>query len=49
MYLRLKEKNFEGVDIAFNATVEMMGVKREIGTDKAPAKSILRRLGYIKD
>ncbi|MBQ5844028.1 MAG: hypothetical protein IIW52_04150 [Alistipes sp.] len=49
LLLRLKEKNFEGVDIAFNATVEMMGVKREIGTDKAPAKSILRRLGYIKD
>lgn len=46
LVLRLSEKNFEGVDIAFNATVEMMGIKKSIGTEKVPATTILNKLGY---
>lgn len=46
LVLRLSEKNFDNVDVAFNATVEMMGVKKSIAIEKLPAKKLLDKLGY---
>ena len=46
LVLRLTEKNFDNVDIAFNATVEMMGIKKSIAIEKLPAKNLLDKLGY---
>lgn len=46
LMLRVKDKNYNGVDIAFKASVEMVGKKRNIEVGKTPVNTILNKLGY---
>lgn len=46
LVMRLSEKNFDNIEIACNATVEMMGIKKGFAMEKSPAKKILDQLGY---
>lgn len=46
LVLRLSEKNFDNVDLTLNATVEMMGIKKNFAIEKSSANDILKKLGY---
>lgn len=46
LMLRVKDKNYSGVDVAFKASVEMMGKKHNIEVGRTPVNTILNKLGY---
>lgn len=45
LLLRIKQRNFDGIDIAFSANVEMGGIKRTIGTERIAATTLLQSFG----
>jgi hypothetical protein len=48
LILRIKQRNFDGVDIAFSANIEMAGIKRTIGTERIAATTLLQSFGLNK-
>lgn len=45
LMLRLKDNNFEGVELALDAQIEVMGAQRNITIPKSPVNNILDKLG----
>ena len=46
LLLRLKDKRFDGTEIAFSADCEIMGIKRTIGTKRVATTTLFEKLGY---
>ena len=46
LLLRLKEKRFEGTEIALSADCEVMGIKRTINTERVATTTLFEKLGF---
>lgn len=45
---RLGNKNFEGVEIAYGSDIEVMGIKKHVGSPRIAATELLNSLGASK-
>lgn len=45
LLMRLSEKKFDGVEIAFDSDIEVMGIKKHFGTPRVAATELLNKLG----
>ena len=46
LIMQLSSRNFDGIELSLNSTIEIMGIKRDIIIDKSPANQLLTKLGY---
>ncbi|MBQ5855597.1 MAG: hypothetical protein IIW50_07350 [Alistipes sp.] len=46
LVMKAKSNDFSGVEIAYNGTIELMGIKKSFGTEKTQVTTILKQLGY---
>lgn len=46
LIMQLSDRNFNGIELSLDSTVEVMGVKRDFFIDKTPVNKILTKLGY---
>ena len=46
LLLKIKEQNFDGIDLSYSADIEVIGIKKRIASERVAAKTIFEKLGY---
>lgn len=45
LVMQFSSRNFEGIEVSLNSTVEVMGAKRDIVVGRVPAQELIKRIG----